>query len=109
MSRLTCGAENCVHNCECLCCKGEICIGGDHARCSDDTCCENYVLQREGMGVKNSYTSSISHPSENVSVDCEAASCIYNDRYKCIAEHVDISGRGSTHKEGTCCRTYRRS
>ena len=108
MSKLTCGAVGCAHNCESLCCKGEICVGGDHARNCADTCCENYAALRDGMAVRNSYTSSISHPSENVNIDCEVASCIYNEHYKCNAERVDISGRGGADKSTTSCQTFRR-
>lgn len=103
MSDLRCDAMNCVHNCDRLCCKGEICVGGTHADKCDDTCCENYACHKEGM---DSFTSSISHPSTNVSIDCEAVRCIYNDHYKCTAEHVDISGHGESRCE-TCCKTFR--
>lgn len=107
MSILTCGAESCIHNQNRLCCKGEICVGGNHAKCRDDTCCENYVLQRGGMAAKDSFSSSIDHPSEYVSIDCEAASCVYNEHYKCVADRVDISGQGGTEEKDTCCMTFR--
>ena len=104
MSVLKCGADHCVYNQEKLCCKGEICVGGAHANNCEDTCCENFACRREGA---DSFTSSISHPSRNVSIDCEASKCVYNDHYKCIADHVDISGKGGTDKDATCCRTFR--
>lgn len=105
MSELKCGVENCFYNCEKLCSKGEICVGGTHANRCDDTCCENFARKKAGM---DSFTSSISHPSIHVSIDCEAEKCIYNEHYKCMADHVDISGRGSgSSKEDTCCKTFR--
>ena len=104
MSELKCGVENCVYNCERLCCKGEICVGGEHADGCDGTCCESFTNHREGM---DTYTSSIAHPSKMISIDCEAVKCIYNDRYKCTAEQVDIRGLGAKSRTETRCETFR--
>lgn len=104
MSELKCGAENCVYNFECLCSKGEICVGGKHADTSDKTCCESFAPHREGMDV---FTSSLSHPSKNISIDCEAVKCMYNENYRCKAERVDIRGLGARGSAETCCKTFR--
>lgn len=104
MSELRCGAENCVYNFDRLCGKGEICVGGKHAGQSDDTCCESFACHRDGM---SSFTSSISHPSETISIDCEAEKCIYNHEYKCTANHVDIRGIAAKGCRETSCGTFR--
>lgn len=104
MSVLRCGARNCAYNSDNLCSKGEICVGGKHAGKSDDTCCESFARHKEGM---DSFTSSISHPSEIISIDCEAVKCIYNSQYKCTAKHVDIRGLGANGRGETSCGTFR--
>ena len=104
MSKLKCGAEKCVYNAERLCCKGEICIGGRHAENSGQTCCESFAERREESG---GFTSSIAHPSEHVSIDCEAVKCIYNQDYKCTASHVDVGGVRAAESGETRCETFR--
>lgn len=103
MAELKCAAENCVFNKECLCSKGDIMVGGKHATDREDTCCESFMEKRDG---RDSYTSSTSHPSRIISIDCEAVKCIYNHNYKCAAEHVDISGSDACKSRETACATF---
>lgn len=103
MADLKCSVENCVYNDEHLCCKGDICVGGRHACGCKDTCCESFDGKREGM---DTFTSSISHPSTMISIDCEAVKCVYNANYKCTAEHVDIKGCGACDCRETECATF---
>lgn len=102
MAELKCGVENCSYNKEKCCCKGDIMVGGKHADCCTDTCCESFAQKREG-----SYTSSLEHPCKTISIDCEATKCVYNSNYKCYAEHVDIKGGGACTCAGTECATFR--
>lgn len=101
MADLKCGVENCAYNSEKYCCKGDIMVGGCNADCSCDTCCESFREQSEGA-----YTSSMDHPSRTISIDCEVVKCAYNSNYKCVAEHVDISGLGAKNSHGTECATF---
>ena len=103
MAELKCGAESCVYNKEKLCSKGDIMVGGKHASDYESTCCESFAQKREG---NNAYTSSLSHPSKTISIDCEAVKCVYNSNYKCIADHVDITGRGAADCKETACATF---
>ncbi len=104
MAELKCGVENCSYNQEKYCCKGDIMVGGRHADCSGDTCCESFAEKREGA-----YVSSLEHPCRTISIDCEAVKCVYNSNYKCHAEHVDITGLGADNCEATECGTFRES
>lgn len=104
MAELCCTVENCAYNDECLCCKGDINVGGEQAHREDDTCCESFLQRREV-----SFRSSIEHPSRTISIDCEAANCIYNEHYKCRAEHVDIMGCGACECRETACGTFQES
>ena len=66
MAELKCAAEKCNYNKDCMCSKGDIMIGGTHAKTSADTCCESFVEKKDG-----GYTSSTSHPSKTISIDCK--------------------------------------
>lgn len=104
MAELKCGAESCTYNKDRLCAKGDIMVGGKHAQTSDDTCCESFMEKR---GIGDSYTSSISHPSKIISIDCEAVKCVYNQNYKCVASHVDIRGGQAHESRETACATFK--
>ena len=101
MAELKCGVENCTYNKERLCSKGDIMVGGKHADNADDTCCESFMERRDGA-----FTSSTAHPSKTISIDCEAVKCVYNSNYKCVADHVDITGCGADSSRETSCATF---
>lgn len=101
MVNLKCSADTCTYNRECLCCKGDIMVGGLHADCSGKTCCESFN-ERRG----DSLTSSLNHPSPTISIDCEATKCRYNNNYKCTAEKVTINGAGAKGTQETACSTF---
>ncbi len=103
MAELKCGAESCTYNKDRLCSKGDIMVGGKHADRSDDTCCESFMLKRG----EDSYTSSLSHASKIISIDCEAVKCVYNQNYKCVASHVDIRGGQANESRETACATFK--
>ena len=103
MAELKCGVENCTYNKEHYCSKGDIMVGGKHADTTEGTCCESFVQRREGH---DAYTSSLAHPSKIISIDCEAVKCVYNNNYKCVADHVDIAGGGASDSKGTECTTF---
>ncbi len=102
MAELYCSVENCYYNDECYCCKGDICVGGEHAHREDQTCCESFRQKSDDV-----FTSSLSHPSRIISIDCEAVKCVYNEDYKCQAEHVDIRGCGASDCKETACGTFK--
>ena len=103
MAELKCGVENCTYNKEHYCSKGDIMVGGKHAHKEEETCCESFAQRR---GETNAYTSSLSHPGKIISIDCEAVKCVYNSNYKCVAEHVDITGNGAGDSRETACATF---
>lgn len=103
MAELKCAVENCTYNDQCLCAKGDIMVGGRHACDCDETCCESFFPERDGM---DTFKSSVVHPSSTISIDCEAVRCIYNSNYKCHADHVDIKGRGANNCGQTACATF---
>ena len=104
MAELRCQVENCTYNKEKLCSKGDIMVGGKRADKAEDTCCESFLQEREGMAA---FRNAISHPSKIISIDCEAVKCIYNNNYKCVAEHVDIKGHSACDCKETACATFK--
>ena len=102
MAELICGAVTCTYNKDKCCCKGDIMVGGKHADSSDSTCCESF--REQGA---DSYTNSTAHPSRTISIDCEAVKCIYNENYRCKAEHVDITGNRAMASGDTACATFK--
>ena len=103
MADLKCAVENCTYNEQCLCSKGDIMVGGKHACCCDDTCCESFAERREGY---DSFRNSTCHPTNTISIDCEATNCVHNSDYKCTADHVDIKGCGACDCGQTACGTF---
>lgn len=102
MAELKCAADTCTYNNSMLCCKGDIMVGGKHACNTDETCCESFAEKRG-----ESFTSSMEHPCQTISIDCEAVKCVYNSNYKCHAEHVDIKGCGACDCRETSCSTFK--
>ncbi len=103
MAELKCGAENCTYNTDRFCCKGDIMVGGKHARQKDDTCCESFVSRRDGSAT----ASCGCKPKSTIRIDCEASQCVYNSNYKCTADHVDIHGNNASDSDGTVCATFK--
>lgn len=104
MAELKCAVENCSYNKAKLCSKGDIMVGGKDACEYEETCCESFLQDRE---TSDSFKSSLSHPSKIISIDCEAVKCVYNSNYKCVAEHVDITGAGANDCRETACATFK--
>lgn len=102
MADLKCKADSCTYNKSEYCCKGDIMVGGKHACDSNDTCCESFS-ERRG----DSFSSALDHPSQTISIDCEASKCVYNNNYKCLADHVDIKGCGACDCRETACATFK--
>ena len=103
MPDLSCHAVNCIHNADHCCCKSEIRVDGSKARKKDHTCCGSFDYDGEADAPRNASE----EPHLKLSVDCEAAHCIYNEDFRCRADHIDISGSSADHPEGTLCETFR--
>lgn len=101
MSELNCGVSNCFYNKDALCSKGDIMVGGKQANKTDETSCESFSNRKS-----DAYTSSLDHASKIISIDCEASKCTYNNNYRCIAEHVDVTGNGASGSKETACATF---
>lgn len=102
MTNLKCSATNCMHNCDCYCCKGEILVEGSDAKEKDCTCCGSFDLKTE-HSARNSFET----PDQMLKVGCEAVNCIYNEARICHAPHIDISGPSAREAQSTECATFK--
>lgn len=101
MPALVCSAQNCMYNKSMYCSRGDIEVGGEHARVCQDTCCESF-RERKGDSFQNSCGCGCS----SIDIRCEAVGCKYNEQCKCRADHVDISGAAACRCEDTECVTF---
>lgn len=102
MAELCCKVTNCTYNKDKYCCKGDILVSGTNARESGATCCASFAQKKS-----DNYNSATNHPSQVISIDCEAINCEYNSDYKCKAKKVDILGNGALNSAGTSCGTFK--
>jgi hypothetical protein len=77
-------------------------VGGQQAEKSGETCCESF--RQAGAG---RMTSALEHPSQTISIDCEAVKCVHNTNYKCYADKVSISGSSACDCGQTACATFK--
>ena len=94
MTKLNCNVTSCVHNADDCCCKNSIVVEGQTARDKCDTCCASFD---ENKG--DAFTNLFKTPENRLEVDCEAINCVYNERRRCVAEHIGI-GRGKASSAG---------
>lgn len=102
MPKLRCSAQNCIHNAQECCCRGEIKVGGEGAEHSEHTCCSNFY-ENQG-GAQNAAVSQ--EPTVQMEVACEAQNCTHNKDCKCHADCIDVSGYNACHCDDTCCSSF---
>lgn len=100
MTNLTCNVNNCIHNNAACCCKEGIKVGGNAATSAAATCCDSF---QEKTGA---FTNSVESPKQNLSVQCEACNCTYNESNMCAAESISIAGMNACTTSQTECNSF---
>ena len=100
MVDLCCNVTSCAHNTDHCCCKNTIQVGGDQTQDKTGTCCASFDRDSAARNAMES-------PQMQLSVDCDATNCVYNENRMCRAEHIDISGGSASDADGTICATFR--
>lgn len=100
MTTLKCSAVTCYYNQDRLCSKGEIIVEGQDAKRMEETCCGSF--KERG----NSMSNSVRPGATQISVCCDAVTCVHNCDRKCAADKVGINGPGATGKCDTECHTF---
>ena len=101
MPQLRCSAQNCAHNSEQCCCRGEIKVAGNQAHHSENTCCSNFY--EDQGGARNSVSQA---PTVQMNVGCEATNCTHNNNCNCAADSIDVSGYNACNCDDTCCSSF---
>ena len=102
MTKLNCNVTSCVHNADDCCCKNSIVVEGQTARDKCDTCCASFD---ENKG--DAFTNLFKTPENRLEVDCEAINCVYNERRRCVAEHIGIGGGKASSAGQTACTSFK--
>lgn len=101
MTNLECTVTNCLHNCDCRCCKQTIVVDGQGAQDKKETYCGSFDENKDG-----SFKNVFKTPENRLEIDCEALNCIYNENRHCQAERIGIKGAGANKAEQTLCDTF---
>ena len=102
MTNLECTVTNCLHNCDCRCCKQTIVVDGQGAQDKKETCCGSFDENKGGA-----FTNLFKTPEKKLEVGCEAMNCIYNENHRCSADHIGITGDGANEASQTECSSFR--
>ena len=102
MTKLNCNVTSCVDNADDCCCKNSIVVEGQTARDKCDTCCASFD---ENKG--DAFTNLFKTPENRLEVDCEAINCVYNERRRCVAEHIGIGGGKASSAGQTECTSFK--
>ncbi len=103
MPALTCAATTCIYNKDELCSKGDIKVGGEDARHSDDTFCASFVERGKGS-VTNSAVDGCG--CSTIDICCEACTCKYNRDEACTASQIGIEGSNACECTQTECGSF---
>lgn len=102
MTQLKCDAIHCISNREGRCCRPDIQVGGANATELQQTCCESFrYVESQSNAVD------YSHVNEAMPIRCDAANCVYNRNYECVADAIQMVGRSAQKMEQTACETFR--
>ena len=101
MPKLRCSAENCAHNTDQCCCRGEIEVAGKTAHTTEDTCCSSFYP--DAGGARNAVSQ---EPVINAEIGCSAKNCTHNKDCKCCADSIDMNGYGANESRETACSTF---
>ena len=102
MTNLCCNASTCTHNADKCCCLSGIDVKGANACTCDETCCGSFDNKKENGSARNAAAS----PKLNLTIQCAAHNCVYNEDSACHADHVDISGITAVNAGDTVCSTF---
>ena len=102
MTKLDCNVTGCVHNAENCCCKNMIVVEGHTAREKCDTCCGSFDEKKGGV-----FRNLFKTPESRLEIDCEAVNCVYNEKRRCSAGKIGITGDGASDASHTECATFR--
>ena len=101
MTNLSCNASTCTHNADKCCCLSGIDVKGlMHVPAMKHAV--EALITKENGSARNAAAS----PKLNLTIQCAAHNCVYNEDSACHADHVDISGITAVNAGDTVCSTF---
>lgn len=116
--KLTCSAENCVHNINGFCNANSIEVEGEKSNSTSETQCKTFaskgVINSMSKVANTNLVGGFKQVFTNESVEmsphinCEAYNCIYNTDRMCIAKNIQIDGESADTSRETQCETFKK-
>ena len=104
MPKLSCTVSDCTHNKDNSCCLEKINVGTTTATDTCETECDSFS-QKDDLVKK--VVSAVERPVSNLSINCTARECTYNENNMCTATDVCICGDSCCTCSDTQCDTFR--
>ncbi|MBQ9940550.1 MAG: DUF1540 domain-containing protein [Clostridia bacterium] len=104
MPNLSCTVERCTHNKNNLCCLKNIKVGTTSATNRCETECDSFSQKDD---IVKKFVSSVESPVTDISINCSAKECTYNNDHMCTATNVHICGDSCCTCSDTQCDTFK--
>lgn len=98
MPKIFCNVSSCGHFKDNYCCLSNVHVTGNSADKPRETSCESFV--------RESKATDANHPQMYAKIDCEAASCVFNDHRHCSASSIDVAGDKAENSRETECHSF---
>ena len=102
MTNLKCTVNSCAHHKNDCCCIPGICVGGEEARITAETCCNNFVERKDQVSNRGDQEE---NPVSDIK--CQATNCTFNEDCKCHAKDICIFGHDACRCQQTECASFR--
>lgn len=103
MAKINCGVTNCSHNKSSVCYSNIVNIKGGKAKDSCNTCCGNFLDEKNYSSLTNNTNSC----GECDSLVCTVQTCVYNRNLICTAENINVDGTNVNIYTETNCSTFK--
>lgn len=103
MTDLKCHVIHCSSNTDHRCCRPDIKVDGQNARCSEDTRCASYTSIPTGATNNVGYK----EPNPHMPIHCDAKNCAYNKDCMCTAKSIEMDGSNAQNMDQTACATFK--
>lgn len=104
MPELRCTVQTCLHNQQNYCNLDSICVDGNSAKKSEETCCKSFEERKDSYSNASEITGKA---SDCACIDCKAVECMYNDNCKCHAGKISVEGSNACKCEQTECASFK--
>ena len=104
MPKLSCTVSDCTHNKDNSCCLEKINVGTTTATDTCETECDSFSQKDD---IVKKVVSAVESPVNELSINCSAKECTYNNNSMCTANAVNIRGNDCCTCSDTQCDTFK--